>query len=615
MVTLQPAFLACPTATLRARAQQLASLLSTRGPAPVKGSGATEGKAPSASHSASSSAAPNRLALPTRTAPAATAAAPIVAAASLPALPINNRSSRDAGDAAPDAIAATVTQQAALALIARQPALLQVPLDRLVSRCVELADILGVTPYDSCLSLTRMRPAELARMLQAALAVVKASWLGLATALAAVEQPGLYAPLIPAASADHDGAGEVGIPPGTGAGGGVSRPKAAKRKRPRLPDFFPPGAESAARQAALLCPQLLMLPPGWVHGSALHLHAALGLPPPSLRRLLARSPRLLLLPKRHREETVQALVHMLALRGPEHAARLVSQQPNLLKWTPEALDGKLSEVAAALGLSRSGVARLCRNQPALLAMSAASLAAKLRWLQIALRLPSADAARRLALRQPGLLAMSSATMKRKVQQMAQGLGLTNAFVSAVAAAANVNEGLATADEDTASERSVAAAAAPGSQTQQRRGAVLQTVLRLVVAEPTLLTMSVAALPQRLEQLAEALDAGTMHEVRAVVLGCPRLLTVQRAALQHRLRELAFGLDAPAAAIRRLVLARPSAFFTPLSELQAAVARLEATGVGDGMRGRRRVVALLEALARDPAGRELGACRRPTGPDA
>ncbi|GIL72570.1 hypothetical protein Vretimale_4311 [Volvox reticuliferus] len=649
MVTLQPAFLACHTATIRSRAQRLAFVLSIGNTSPARDSGyeVTSGAASLArgipSKAGQGGHAPPAISTTEKranTVPVGAACPQLLrhlAVDTLAVAPSSNDNTsatgRDAGPAAQKD--ASITTQAALELIARQPALLEMPMDRLVTRCTDLAEMLDVAPYDTCHCLTRMRSEELARMLQASQLVIQESWLGLVTAVASLQQPGLYGPF-PSAPAIYNGHGVLEASAYTPFSRGPGRklhdkgssvntasvstqtenykpPRPALRNDQRIDVLLPVSAERAAQRMVLLCPQLLMLPPGWVQASALHLRSLLGLTPAGLRRLMVRSPRLLLLPKRHREDALQALVDELALRQSEDAARLVSQQPNLLKWTPDGLRGKLAEMAGALGLSHRGVARLCRNQPALLAMSSQSLALKLQWLQRMLRLADADAARRLVLRQPGVLSMSSSTMERKVRLLAYGLGLTNVFVAAApgppgastsvaqaAAATNITASATggtskyMSHTDTTSPTALAPAAPRG-----HRRIVLQTVLRLVVAEPTLLTMRVDAMPRRIEQLAEALNATTLHEARAMVLECPRLLLVQRAMLHYRLQELAWGLDAPPWAVKRLVRARPRAFFLPLQELREALARAEATGSGQGVHRRKmQVAAALKALAAD-----------------
>ncbi|EFJ44834.1 hypothetical protein VOLCADRAFT_94846 [Volvox carteri f. nagariensis] len=637
MVALQPAFLACHTAAIRARAEQLAHLLSVAVATPRLGANSYDApisKTHTGQRSIPSNIGPGRPALPTpapppsstttRLAASTTAAVSVSIAPPRPPPPPAaattahlNDGTRGGGrnttatTAGSDGHSQAVTPQAAMELIARQPALLQVSPNRLVSCCAELAGVLGVAPQDACLCLTRMRPEELARMLQASQALVRESWLALATVIASLEQPGLHGPPLPQAAPvltwapEGQDSGQGGLlvassaQRATAARGGdrkATNQKAGDQRPGKLqPPFsgvglvLPPRVELAARGMVLLCPLLLMLPPGWVRASALHLRSVLGLTPAGLRRLLSRSPRLLLLPKRHREEALQAVAAQLALHRPEDAARLVSKQPSLLKWTPEGLRGKLEETATALGLSRGGVARLCRSQPALLAMSSQSLAAKLLWLQALLRLPDADTARRLVLRQPAVLTMSSATLERKVRLLPHGLGLSNAFVTSTTGAVATAPGGANGS------------AATARALRAERGFVIQAVLRMVVEEPTVLTLSPEALPQRLEHLAEVLDAATLHEARAAVMECPRLLLIQRAALRHRLQELAWGLDAPPAAVKRLVLAWPRVLFRPLSELRAAVSRAEAAGAGRGMRGRKsRVAAALDALAADSA---------------
>ncbi|GLI68788.1 hypothetical protein VaNZ11_013282, partial [Volvox africanus] len=279
MVALQPAFLACHTATIRTHAQRLAFFLSNgiRLPAPNE---ATSGTAATASCSISkagqSGHAPPAMPTATKRGEAAT----IPTARPPPQLAVDvliAAPGRGAGPAAQkDAL---TTSQAALELIARQPALLEMPMDRLVTRCADLAEILGVAPYDTCLCFTRMRPDELARMLQASQLVIRQSWLGLVTALASLQQPGLYgpSPSIPAiyngnrmleASANPRGPGRK-LPD---KGGSVktalwSTQENCKKPHPvlqndrRIDVFLPVSVERAAQRMVLLCPQLLMLPP------------------------------------------------------------------------------------------------------------------------------------------------------------------------------------------------------------------------------------------------------------------------------------------------------------------------------------------------------------------
>ncbi|KXZ56427.1 hypothetical protein GPECTOR_1g380 [Gonium pectorale] len=541
-----------------------------------------------------------RPSLPLRQQPAEqpTSPATAVAAAAAPASPASSGAGAPAASGRPADTSDTgpaVTATEAIALIARQPAFLEVPLQRLCGRCYELAELLEVTPYQACLCLSRMTPEELDLTLQAQPQAIQSAFARLAAAMATLEQQrqqqGLgFQDAAPASvegeGADRgddwpDGSPEVeGLP--------LPSPLAVPPPRPRFPAAT--HRSETTRRMVLQCPRLLMLRAGAVRASALHLRSLLGVTYNALRSLLARNPRLLLLPPEQRVATLDALVRELRLRDPQVAARLVAQQPAMLHWTPAALRGKLEEMGSALGLAPDGVARLCRNQPILLAMSSDHLAAKLARLQQLLGLPGAEEARQVVLRQPGTLSMSSDAVERKLGQLGELFGGQGAY-SGKRVRLMVPRGRA---KRGAGRRPSAGQAGGGAG----EATGLAVARQLATAEPTLLTMNMSALPQRLAGLEEALEAAGPAEVRAAVMACPTLLVLQRQALLYRLRELAWGLDAPPAALRALVRARPDVLFAGLAGLRAACARAEAAGAGQGLSGRRRVAAVLEHLAQD-----------------
>ncbi|PNH12268.1 hypothetical protein TSOC_000763, partial [Tetrabaena socialis] len=590
MVWLQPMLLACPIASIRARSGLLAAGLSSPAPVGADRAGAA------------------REGVGTR----------------LPAPSVDGGDGRrvsagTSGSAASDgaAMSAGAPLSTALALIARQPELLTVPLQPLCDRCHELAALLEVTPYDACTALTRLTPPELEQVLRAPPQVVSGAWWRLAGAIASIDYAGpLGAPSAPARNpyqrgasggGGADGADGLGAAaaPYSGVDGAAADPPPPVR-RPRLP---PPPADGSVQRMVLLCPQLLLLPAGWVRASALHLRALLGLPPGRLRRLLARSPRLLLLPRRHREEALSALAEELRLPGGRpDAARLVAQQPNLLKWTPQGLQEKTAAMTAALGLSPSGVARLARNQPSLLAMSAGALAAKLARLQEVLRLGCVKEARALVLRQPGLLSMGSEAAEGKLLGLARAMGLGDgrAVAAELAARREMTGSRAggsggSSSSSSSSNLSGGGSGSNGGSSGRSRStdSALAEARRLVVAEPTLLTMDVKALPRRVAALAEALGPCTLLQARAAALACPGLLVQQRPALQHRLQEMAWCLEAPMPGVQALVREAPEVFFVAVGALRAAAAAAVAAGAGEGLWGRQRAAAVLEQWAREP----------------
>ncbi|GFR41378.1 hypothetical protein Agub_g2061, partial [Astrephomene gubernaculifera] len=389
MLSLQPKLLSCPTATLRACAVQLAAGLSSN--AAVPAAAARSGRASSApamqprpqsygpAGGGSQSSRTNqptaaaempsprvrspdpRLLQPVprrvrqedlqeTTMAGPTAGDNMDAAPQARHAPAQRRAGSDGGGGSSKVpgsdTSAAVSAAEAIAIIARQPALLGLSLERLCALCHEMARLLGTTPYEACMCLTRLRPHELEQVLQAPLPKMRNVWRGLVAALASLEQlqngPGQQMQHSPVVATSATGMpsddGDDGGGPGerqeqvqqqqrqgqqqqhVGQFGQVARPQPAFR--PNLSPISTRGPECAVQRMVLLCPQLLFMPPDGVRASARHLGALLRLPFPRLRHLLVRSPRLLLLPPRHRIQTMRALTAELGLRDPHHAARL-----------------------------------------------------------------------------------------------------------------------------------------------------------------------------------------------------------------------------------------------------------------------------------------------------
>ncbi len=618
MVSLQPMLLACPTATLRARAERLAMGLAGAAATPTPSTHSP----PTSPHA--SEAGPRTLH------PAAKRRALVPAVeAGLPG-PEHGTHGLSGG---PTGVALTPEAvQEAMELFARQPAFLAVPPARLCGCCQLLSQQLRCTPQAACRALARLRPGELDRLLQAPPGAVVRAWRGLSGALQTLavvpegqrpagggQGPGrgpahgglaagdsaLEAGQVDEAREQESPEGKEGgtlFTEGMGQHGATGRagravsgrqPAASTSDAPRLyngtdsaedgtdaapvatpypaPRRPPPPPPPAYRvlqpedvqRMVLLCPQLLMVPPAALLHAAGHLRALLGISrAAALRRLLVRSPRLLLLPRGHADASLRALCSSLSLRR-DHAARLALQQPNLLKWEPRELDEKLYGMSSELEMSPGDVVRLVRNAPSLLAMSVDNLAAKLRALQELLATHGSEEVRHVVLRQPGVLSMSSAAVGLKLRQLQQGLGLKAA-----------EEGLAVAR-------------------------------RMALDEPTLLTCDLSRVAQRMASVAVVLGTEDLARVRGVVRACPRLLVVQPGALRHKVGELKFALRVAHRVVCALVLARPDVVFAGLGRVVEAVEGVErdgrALGQGQGREGRARQQrrAVVEWMAANP----------------
>lgn len=612
MVSLQPMLLACPTATLRARAERLAM-------------GLADTPAPPTTNTHSTPTSPHAIKAGPRTLHPASQHRALVppAEAGLPG-PVHPTPGLSAGPTGipltPEAV------QEALGLLARQPAFLVVPPARLCGCCHLLSQQLQCTPQAACRALARLRPGELDRLLQAPPGAVLRAWRGLAGALQTLAvgpagqrpagggQARGWGPAHGGLEAGNNGVedwqvdevraqertegreGGAWDASGVGPQGGHARqpaasapdapsvhggvdsaadgtaaaPAAAPYQAPRHRPPPPPPAYRVlqledVQRMVLLCPQLLMVPPAALLHAAGHLRALLGISrPPALRRLLVRSPRLLLLPRGHADASLRAVCSSLSLHR-DHAARLALQQPNLLKWEPWELDEKLYGMSSELGMSPGDVARLVRNAPSLLAMSVDNLGAKMRALQELLATHGSEEVRHVVLRQPGVLTMSSASVGLKLRQLQQGLGLKAG-----------EEGLGVAR-------------------------------RMALDEPTLLTCDLGRVAQRMASVAVVLGTEDLARVRGVVRACPRLLVVQPGALRHKVGELKFALRVAHQVACALVLARPDVVFAGLGRVVQAVEEVEREGRAleqeqgqrreGGARQRRRAV--VEWMAANP----------------
>ncbi|KIZ04962.1 hypothetical protein MNEG_3000 [Monoraphidium neglectum] len=324
-------------------------------------------------------------------------------------------------------------------------------------------------------------------------------------------------------------------------------------------------SEGDAARLAERMPVLLALEPGALALSVSAAAAASGVGEAVLLDLVARHPPLVALTAGMLAGALEALGAELGV-GPEGAVRLVARQPTLLLTAAGNVAAAAELLAEVLGCSLEEGLRLLCDQPWLLYdQTHESLAARLAQLG-GLFGGGAEEGREIALQQPALLALSPATLGAVLAAFESQLG--QAPADAAPLLLSDPGGSVVAGYFGGSAVGARLAEAWASQLRMAPDAVAA----LVAAQPALVEVPPNVLRARLEGLGALLGAPSVA-VAQLVLKHAALAAVPPNATITRAKNLATALGCSMARAAELVAKAPAVLAVPLEELRAV--RIEA----------------------------------------